>query len=184
MLVINSKVRMGYSRTGFVKIILVLAAFGYIPGARAEVYLEPDRFIEESFAAEPNQQVVWLNKELKQEVADILGHPYKGLRIRYWELDGRTAWILDEIGKVEPITAGFVVENGKLEEMQVLIYRETHGWEVRYPFFRKQFKGLGLNGRRGLDRKIDGISGATLSVNALTRLSELALHLHREVQAK
>lgn len=161
--------------------ILGLATLGIYPVAGADVYLQPERFIEQSFAAKPNQRVIWLQKELKQEVAGILGHPYRGLRIRYWELHGRTAWILDEIGKVEPITAGFVVEDGKLVEMQVLIYRETHGWEVRYPFFSKQFKGAGLNNKKGLDRKIDGISGATLSVNALLRLSELALFLDGEV---
>lgn len=158
--------------------ILALAIATVSPVARAEVYLEPDTFIENSFPEEPHQRVIWLNKETKKAVSEILGHPYKGLRIRYWERDGRTAWVLEEIGKVEPITAGFVVEDGKLLEMQVLIYRETHGWEVRYPFFSNQFKGLGLKDNRRLDRKIDGISGATLSVNALVRLSELALFLH------
>jgi len=175
---------MGYCRTGTVKIIGALAVLGLNLAARAEIYLEPDTFIGQSFSGEPIQRMVWLNKELKERVEAILGHPYKGLRIRYWELDGRTAWVLDEIGKVEPITAGFVIEEGKLVEMEVLIYRETHGWEVRYPFFSKQFKGLTLKGDRGLDREIDGISGATLSVNALTRLSELALCLDREVQKK
>ena len=173
--------RMGFIRTGFVSTILVLVT-GFSPVARAEVYLEPDKFIEECFPGGPEQKMLWLKKELKEEVKEILGHPYKGLRIRFWELNGRTAWILDEIGKVEPITAGFVVEKGKLINMQVLIYRETHGWEVKYPFFSKQFKGLRLRGKRGLDKKIDGISGATLSVNALVRMSELALFLDAEVR--
>ena len=173
--------RMGFIRTGFVSTILVLAA-GFIPVARAEVYLEPDKFIEECFSGEPEQKMLWLKKELKEELKEILGHPYKGLRIRYWEQNGRTAWILDEIGKVEPITAGFLVEKGRLINMQVLIYRETHGWEVKYPFFSKQFKGLRLRGNRGLDKKIDGISGATLSVNALVRMSELALFLDAEAR--
>ena len=172
---------MGYIRTGIISFILGMATMGIPMVAGAEVYLQPERFIEQSFAGKPNQRVIWLQKDLKQAVEGILGHPYKGLRIRYWELHGRTAWILDEIGKVEPITAGFVVEDGKLVEMQVLIYRETHGWEVRYPFFSKQFKGAGLD-NKGLDRKIDGISGATLSVNALLRLSELALFLDRETR--
>lgn len=173
--------RMGFIRTGFVSTILVLVT-GFSPVARAEVYLDPDKFIEECFSGEPEQKMLWLKRELKEEVKEILGHPYKGLRIRFWELNGRTVWILDEIGKVEPITAGFLVEEGKLIKMQVLIYRETHGWEVKYPFFSKQFKGLRLRGKRGLDKKIDGISGATLSVNALVRMSELALFLDAEAR--
>ena len=66
-------------------------------------------------------------------------------------------------------------------QMQVLIYRESHGWEVRYPFFTDQFKGLERDDSNNLNKKIDGISGATLSVNALTRLSKLALYLDQEV---
>jgi Na+-transporting NADH:ubiquinone oxidoreductase subunit NqrC len=35
-----------------------------------------------------------------------------------------------------------------------------------------------------LDRHIDGISGATLSVNAINKLSRLALYLHQQVMQK
>ena len=148
--------------------------------AREDVYLEPSKFISQSFEAEPQQKVLWLTKDLKASIKQILGHDYKGLRIRYWQHGARTAWILEEIGKVKPITTGFVLEGDAMLQMQVLIYRESHGWEVRYPFFTEQFNGLQLDEKKQLNKKVDGISGATLSVNALTRLSRLALHLHRE----
>jgi hypothetical protein len=60
----------------------------------------------------------------------------------------------------------------------VLIFRESRGWEVRHDFFTDQFKGVTLNDDRELDLPIDNISGATLSVRALTRLARLALYLH------
>ena len=101
------------------------------------------------------------------------------MRIRYWQLGNRTAWILEEIGKVKPITTGFLIEDNTMLQMQVCIYRESHGWEVRYPFFTDQFQGLQRDTETALNKKIDGISGATMSV-ALTRLSKLAL-FHREV---
>ena len=145
-----------------------------------EVYLEPGTFITQSFETEPEQKVLWLTKDLKASIKDILGHDYKGLRIRYWQQGQRTAWILEEIGKVKPITTGFVIEGDAMLQMQVLIYRESHGWEVRYPFFTDQFSGLQLDEKNRLNKKVDGISGATLSVNALTQLSRLALHLHKE----
>jgi hypothetical protein len=167
---------------GTVKWVYIsLLAGCLVQPAMGEILLDPVEFIERSFTGEPEKKVLWLNKDLKGQAADIMGHPYKGLRVRYWALGNRTAWILEEIGKVELITAGFVVEQGRMVDMQVLVYRESHGWEVRYPFFTDQFKGLGLKNGRGLDRKIDGISGATLSVNALVRLSELALFFAREV---
>lgn len=149
--------------------------------AKEDVYLEPALFIEQSFKDEPEAKVLWLTKEKKAEIKQVFGKDYPGLRIRYWQLGDRTAWILEDIGKVKLITTGFVIEGETMQQMRVLIYRESHGWEVRYPFFTEQFEGLESDEENELSRKIDGVSGATLSVNALTRLSKLALFLHKEV---
>jgi len=53
--------------------------------------------------------------------------------------------------------------------------------EVRYPFFTDQYKDASLQKDKQLDRTIDGISGATLSVRALTKLARLALYLHHHI---
>ncbi len=164
---------------GWLATLFLMAKVGLL--AKEDIYLEPDVFIEQSFDGAPEQKVLWLTKETKASIKEVLGRDYQGLRIRYWQLGDRTAWILEEIGKVKPITTGFVIENGEMLQMRVLIYRESHGWEVRYPFFTDQFTGLQIDGNRRLNKQIDGISGATLSVNALTRLSKLALFLHGEV---
>lgn len=116
-------------------------------------------------------------------MADILGHRYKGLRIRYWIQSSKTAWILDEIGKEKPITTGFVIEDGKLKKVRILIFRESRGWEVRHAFFTDQFRDAKLAEDNRLDRDIDNISGATLSVRAVTKLSRIALLLHEKVSA-
>ena len=149
--------------------------------AGTTVYQEPNVFVEEAFEGVPEKSVVWITKDIQAGIRQILDHDYPGLRIRYWKEGKRTAWILEEIGKVKPITAGFVVDQQTLIQMQVLIYRESHGAEVQYPFFSDQFSQLELNEDNQLNKSIDGISGATLSVNALTRLARLALYLDREV---
>ena len=145
------------------------------------IYLAPADFIAESFEKTPEQKVLWFTAATKAGIREVYGEDYPGLRMRYWQEGDRTAWILEAIGKVKPITTGFLVENNHLLQMRVLIYRESHGWEVRYPFFTNQFKGLQLTSPNELSERIDGISGATLSVNALTRLARLALFLHQEV---
>jgi hypothetical protein len=142
-------------------------------------YQDPDAFLAEVFAGEPPPaQAVWLLDERPTRVQAILGHPYEGLRVRYWLEDGRSAWILDEIGKDRPITTGIVVSRGRIEDIRVLVFRESRGWEVRRESFRDQFRGARLDGDDGLDRTIDGITGATLSVRALKRQARLALYLH------
>jgi hypothetical protein len=87
-------------------------------------------------------------------------------------------WILDEIGKDRPITAGFVVNQGRLEEVRVLVFRESRGWEIKHGFFTRQFADLWLSTGDRLSGPIDNITGATLSVKAMTRMATAALLLH------
>lgn len=157
---------------------VVLAASGPAFAVAEEVYLPPADFLAMTFDGDPPSGLnLWLRGGIQDEIVTILGHRYGGLRIKYWRKGGRTAWILEEIGKYEPITAGYIVERGRLAGVRILIYRESHGWEVRYPFFTDQFQGLGLTDDRRLSGPVDGIAGATLSVSAITRLAALALFL-------
>jgi len=147
--------------------------------ARADVYQEPDAFIAEVFGSKPAPKVLWLTKEIQAQAGAILGHPPAQLRQRYWSDAHRSVWILEEIGKEELITAGFVVADGHIDHVRVLVYRESRGGEVRYPAFLKQFKEAKLAQGDRLDRQIDGISGATLSVGATERMARLALFFDR-----
>ncbi|HEX9784868.1 MAG TPA: FMN-binding protein [Opitutaceae bacterium] len=151
--------------------------------ADGDVYQAPEAFIAESFdGAPPAPSALWLSKAMRDEVKAILGHEYAALRVRYWRNGARTAWILDEIGKVKPITTGIVVLDGRIERLKVLVYRESHGWEVKHPFFTERFRDATLTNGGDLSRPIDNIAGATLSVNALKRLAALALYLDRQAQ--
>ena len=148
------------------------------------VYQEPRVFLDEVFSGEvPPPKLLWVTNDLRPAIREILGHDLNVLRIRYWSRDGISAWILEEVGKEEPITTGIVVRDNRIERIKVLIFRESRGWEVRYPFFTDQFDGAGLADRWQLDRSIDGVSGATLSVTALTKLARLALFLHQRSEA-
>jgi hypothetical protein len=145
------------------------------------VYQQPEEFIKQVFGKPPaSVKVIWPDKELQQQMTDILGHKYKGLRIRYWISGTKTAWVLDEIGKEKPITTGIVINNNKIELVKILAFRESRGWEVKHDFFTKQFENAGLDKNIELDRSIDNISGATLSVRAVTKLARLALLLHQQ----
>ncbi len=148
------------------------------------VYQPPEEFIAEVFSnAPPDSDVLWLKGDVRETSTAIMGHRYPGIRVRYWLKDGRSAWILEEIGKERPITTGLVVNDSGIEKIRVLVFRESRGWEVKHPFFTDQFPGAALAGDMSLDRDIDGISGATLSVRALKKLARLALYFHRHATA-
>lgn len=155
--------------------LMMIATVSYARGT----YQEPSEFIAQVFnGAPPKPEVVWITGELKEEVRQIMGHDLASLRLRYWGESQRSAWILEEVGKAEPITVGVVIGKNRIEQIKVLVFRESRGDEVRYPFFTNQFIGLGLKQDQQLSGHIDGISGATLSVRALTKIAHLALHLH------
>jgi len=146
-------------------------------------YQEPTAFLAETFKVEvPKAKVIWLTGDIRKKVTEILQHKPSRLRIRYWLKEQRSVWILEEIGKEKPITAGIVINNNKIERVKVLIFRESRGDEIRHDFFVGQFKQAKLNNDAQLDRDIDGISGATLSVRALTKLSRLALYLSSQIK--
>ena len=148
-------------------------------------YLEPEQFLKNAFADQvPKPKKIWIKKDLKSEIKRIMGHDLGVIRIRYWDDGNKTARILEEIGRDKPITVGIAVKENKIEQLNVLIFRESRGWEVRYPFFTDQYKQVTLKKDKQLDKKIDGISGATLSVNALTKLARLALFLDEQVKKK
>ncbi len=167
----------------FLIVPLALSLIVASPACAVDVFMEPDRFLSEVFeGAAPPTSFLWLKGDVKAEAAKILGRKPGGLRMRYWRDAERTVWILEEIGKTQPITTGISVKSGEIERLQVLIYRESHGWEVRYPFFTDQFRGMKLDEDYSLSERVDGISGATLSVRALTKLARLALRLDEIVR--
>lgn len=164
-----------------VRAALVAALLCATPAQADRVYQKPDAFVRDAFGGTaPKPGVLWLDEAVKREARAILGHDYPALRLRYWGAAPRTVWVLDEIGKDSPITVGVVVANGRIESLRVLVFRESRGWEVESPAFVRQFDGARLAGDK-LDRPIDGIAGATLSVRALTKVARLALALHARV---
>lgn len=149
------------------------------PAGFAVVYQSGPDFIAETFApAEADSRSLWLTPHVRDQAEKILTHPVAGLRVRFFQSARKTAWILDETGKERPITVGIVIEDERILDIKILAYRESRGGEVRYPAYTRQYRGSRLSASGKLDKTIDGITGATLSVRAVTNVSRLALYYH------
>ena len=168
----------------FLLLLLVIPGPAFAgSGGEAGRYMETDDYISSAFSGEsPAPRTLWISGELREAVESVLGHRFASLRVRYWREGAKSVWILDEIGKELPITIGVTVADGAIENVRVLEFRESRGWEVRYPFFTDQFVDARLEDDGRLDRRIDGITGATLSVSAVTRIARVALLLDDSIK--
>lgn len=170
---------MNRNLTVTMKTLILMVASSLLPTAPAsDDHVAPEEFLAEVFGKQlPASETVWLTGERKDVAESILGHKPDYLRLRFWGDHHRSAWIVNEIGKTEPITIGVVVKENRIEDIKVLAFRESRGWEIKYDYFTRQFNGASIANRHRLDRPIDGISGATLSVKAMTNVSRLVLYL-------
>jgi thiamine biosynthesis lipoprotein len=119
----------------------------------------------------------------KERVAGLLGSVVREDAYRSWIVEhaGRAmahAVLLNVIGKEQPITFLVVVgANGVVRGVEVLIYRESEGSEIRSGRFIRQFVGKTLAAPLKLGRDIEAISGATLSSRSTAYAVKKALAL-------
>ena len=96
-------------------------------------------------------------------------------QIYIWEVTKYDSLIglvyLDNVkGKSQPITyAVFFDSQGMVEGSHIIKYREPIGGEVSNQYWLNQFFGKSWESDYKIGSDIDGISGATISVNAVTR---------------
>lgn len=98
--------------------------------------------------------------------------------------DKRLGWFMVDqvIGKAELITYALALDaDGKIVTLDVLEYRESHGAEIRFPAWRKQFIGKSVQDAIRLDSDIRNISGATLSCRHLTEGVRRLVQLYAQV---
>ncbi|HET6279593.1 MAG TPA: FMN-binding protein [Polyangia bacterium] len=114
-----------------------------------------------------------LDAPLKARLAQRLG--YRPAKDRYTvfvatskgKIDGY-AVIDDEMGQHLPITfATRLSSRAVVERLEIMIYRETRGDEVRDARFRRQFEGKTAQDALRLNHDVDAVSGATISSASL-----------------
>ena len=85
----------------------------------------------------------------------------------------------DVIGKQDYITYAVAISpQGKVTQVEILEYRESHGYEIRNSRWRQQFAGKTRADAVQIDTDIANISGATLSCRHVTDGVRRILLLH------
>ena len=146
-----------------------------IPAAQKTLFPEADRFVE---------AMLHLTDAQRSAIRKLSGVRQREAVQKVWRAqkqDRLLGWFIvdDVVGKHEFITyAAGIAPPGTLLGIEVLVYRETYGGEVRGTAWRRQFKGKTLADPFELDQDISNIPGATLSsrnlMNGAKRLLAVA----------
>ena len=160
-------------------LIICLLTQAYQSQAVENIYLSPIDYIKKQTAQSSlaKSQTLALSKDQYKIARKIASKASFNTQIRYWKKDGKTIWILQALGKTKLITAGYTVKSAKINDLRVLIYRESHGYQVAKSKFEQQFKDIGITEKNRLDKSTTSIAGATLSVDSVRQMAALALYL-------
>lgn len=161
---------------------LLLATAGGAPSARADdaARSETSYFTTRAILAEffPKSDHVGyrtftIDQSIRARLAQRLGYtPARGkytvfIATTQGRVDGY-AVVDDEKGLHQPITfATRLSPRGIVERVEIMVYREPRGDEVRDVRFRKQFQGKTSHDPLRLNQDIDAVSGATVSSASL-----------------
>lgn len=131
-----------------------------IEQAQKALFPEADRFV-----AAP----LLLTEAQREAIAEQAGVKQRWEKQEIWraEKNGQLlGWFMVDqvIGKHEYITyAAGILPEGKVKGVEVMVYKETHGDQIREASWRKTLEGKTLADPFRLDQDVPNISGATLS---------------------
>ena len=127
-----------------------------------------------------------LTPDQKIRIQDRIGwkFPEESFRAFKAETDGKVdgyAVIQETIGKHRPITyiVG-VTPQGKVFDVEIMVYRESKGSEVRRKRFNAQYEGKTAQDPISINKDIINITGATMSVRSVSAGVKRALVLVEE----
>jgi Na+-transporting NADH:ubiquinone oxidoreductase subunit NqrC len=115
-----------------------------------------------------------LSTEQMRQVEKLSGLPARSVNWRVFAAyrgDMALGYVVldDVIGKFELISYAVAINpDASVKQIEILAYRESHGFEIRSPAWRKQFAGKTAQAGLAIGEGIANISGATLSCTHVT----------------
>lgn len=157
-----------------------------------DVYLNPDEAAQLMFpdSEEIHFEQITLTPDQKKIIEERIGWHFPETSFEYFigktngNIDG-WAFIQNTIGKHKPMTYMVGVDSkGKVTNVEVLVYRESRGSEVRTRRFNYQYEGKTSYDPIRINRDIINISGATMSVRSMSAGVKRVLVLVEELFLK
>jgi len=120
------------------------------------------------------KDVITLSQEKKTQIEERIGwkFPEESFDVYIGEtgnqIDGY-ALVQNTIGKHKPMTYMVGIDSkGHVSDVELLVFRESRGSEIRQKRFNAQYEGKTVNDPVRINRDIINISGATMSVRSMS----------------
>ena len=129
-----------------------------------------------------------LNKKNKQTIQNQAQQIFYKDELYYWKISQNDTTIayafLDNVkGKSMPITFMVILnKEGTIKNTNVIKYREPYGGEVSNNRWLEQFNEKNEKSNYNVGKTIDGITGATISVNSLSKGIKKIVLLYSQVK--
>ncbi len=157
-----------------------------------DLYLTPEEAAKLMFpdSERIETQTIVLTPEQKATVEERIGwqFPENSFECFVGRSNGKVdgwAMIQHTIGKHKPMTYMVGVDpDGEVINVEVLVYRESRGSEVRTTRFNYQYEGKTLYDPIRINRDVINISGATMSVRSMSAGVKRVLVLVDEIYLK
>jgi hypothetical protein len=142
----------------------------------AEVYLREEDGLKIMFpkSERVRKEIIKLGPEKKSLIEERIGwkFPEESFEVYIGEtgtqIDGY-AVVQNTIGKHKPMTYMVGVDNqGFVSDVELLVFREARGSEVRQKRFNAQYEGKTVHDPVRINKDIINISGATMSVRSMS----------------
>lgn len=142
----------------------------------AEVFMTEDEGVKTMFpkSERVRKDLIKLNAEKKTQIEDRIGwkFPEEEFEVYIGETGTRIdgyAMVQNTIGKHKPMTYMVGVDGqGSVSDIELLVFRESRGSEIRQKRFNSQYEGKTVLDPVRINKDIINISGATMSVRSMS----------------
>jgi len=142
----------------------------------AEVYLKEDESLKLMFPKSEHirKEIIKLSPEKKAQIEERIGWKFPEESFEVYigqtgpQIDGY-ALVQNTIGKHKPMTYMVGVDSkGLVSDVELLVFREARGSEIRQKRFNAQYEGKSVLDPVRINKDIINISGATMSVRSMS----------------
>jgi len=136
-----------------------------------------EKYIQEQFPVDKRIEMhtLKLDEKIKSTIQTLTKQKFYRDKLYYWIISDNDstiayAFIDNVIGKSMPITFMVIMGiNGNIINTTIIKYREAYGGEIRHLGWLAQFNNRNNQSGYIVGKDIDGISGATISVNSISK---------------